>query len=69
MSTGIKTELRIRKIVQIVVLVSKPADLEKGRTQLTSLSTIKLKIKLVIDEVAITPYWMPCDINIPFLWL
>jgi len=51
----------------MVVFVSNPEDLETGRTQFTSLSTIKPKIKLVIAEVAITPYWIPCDINIPFL--
>jgi len=51
----------------MVVFVSRPADFEIGLTQFTSLSTINPKIKLVMAEVAITPYWMPWEIKMPFL--
>jgi hypothetical protein len=46
----------------MVVLVSIPDDLESGLTKLTSLSTIKLKRKLVRLDVKMTAYWIPWEI-------
>ena len=40
----------------MVVLVKRPADLDIGLTQFTSLSTKRPKIKLIIAEVPITAY-------------
>lgn len=40
----------------MVVLVNNPADLEVGRTKLTSLSTMSPNKKFITEEVIITAY-------------
>lgn len=63
MRIGSRMVLNIRKIVQVRVFRSKPEALLEGLMQLISLSTINPKMMLVITEVKIIPYWIPCSIQ------
>ena len=64
MRTGTKTVLKMRNNVYMKIFVDIPDDFEAGLTQLTNFPTTAPKIKLVMAEVKMTAYCIPCEIII-----
>jgi hypothetical protein len=62
MSTGIKIEFKVKKIVSIAVLYLRVLEKETGLTKLTNLSEINPNIMLITAEVIITAYCIACSI-------